>query len=227
MISGYPHVEMTMTNANIVNFEYLEAKRDVESDLDQGSESLCSAHSKQRFLRFLHCGGLVKDNSKLYKVWNYVSSVHIASISAIIYSFLIVMMQLQLNMTVLAIRILTGMLDVYFLVRIYVGAHLIYKDADSGVLVKDLQLIRRRYFCSLSRFWIDFITVFPFEYLASAITDNINSTKYGYTPRLLRCWFMYKYYKEQEENLNVRQHLRVTYLLYRVVFSIQWTACIW
>lgn len=218
---------MTITNANIVNSEYMEAIRNVETDFDQGSESICSAPSRQRFRKFLYCGGLVTDNSKLYKTWNYVSSVHIASISALLYSSLIVMIRLKPNMTVLVIRILSGMLDIYFLVRIYVGAHLIYKDPDSGVLVKDLQLIRRRYFCSLSRFWVDFITVFPFEYFALAITDDINYTKHGYTPRLLRCWFMYKYYKEQEENLNVRQHLRVTYLLYRVMFSIQWTCCIW
>lgn len=217
---------MAIANANIVNAEYLESQRYNETEIDQNSESICSTTSKFRFRQYLLLFSLVNDSSKLYKFWNYISSVHIASISAIAYSVLTVMLRWDYAMKI-TFRIISAILDLYFLIRIYVGAHLIYKDPHSGILVTDVKLIRRRYFLSLLRFWLDFITVLPFEYIALFITDDINYTKYGYAPRVLRCWFLYSYYKEQEENLNVRQHLRLTYLLYRVILSSAWTGCIW
>lgn len=217
---------MTLTNANLVNSEYLECRRYSDTEFEQGSESASSVPSKGRLRRFAYFGTLVKDNSIVYKYWNYISSVHIASISALMYSLFIVMIPWSYEAKMI-LRFVSAVLDAYFLIRIYVGAHLIYKDPESGVLIKDLKLIRRRYFCSVSRFWLDLITLFPFEYLLLLMTNDTSLTRFGYTPRILRCCFMYQYYKEQEENLNVRQHLRITYLLYRIVFSIEWASCIW
>lgn len=221
-----------MENANLVNSEYIAPKDYiVEIDYDLTSDSIGSSSTSKVKLRrgrikCLSIGTLVNDNSKLYKFWDYISCVHIASISALLYSFVIVMIKWG-NNTILIMRIVSGILDVYFLIRIYVSAHVMYKDPSSGIVVADLKLIRKRYFLSLTRFWLDLLTVFPFEYLALTITDDINIMKFCYGPRVLRCWFLYIYYKEQEENLNVRHHLRLTYLTYRVLFGIEWSACIW
>lgn len=231
MITGYPAVELALANANAVNSEYL-TPRDyiIETDYDQNSESISSSSSKVSKLRVRsrHCsfGTLVKDTTKLYRFWHYMSCVHISSISSVMYSFVIVMIKWT-NHTTLVMRIVSALLDIYFLIKIYVSAHLIYKDTISGVLVRDLKLVRKRYFCSLTRFGLDLLTIFPFEYIALAITSDVNISKYGYSARVFRFLFLYKYYKEQEENLNVRHHLRLTYLAYRVVFGIEWSACIW
>lgn len=221
---------MEFTNANFVNSEYMTPRDYIEeADYDQGSESISSSSSSRqriRMHRFLTVGTLVNDSTKLYKYWDYMSSVHVASISAVMYSFVIVMIDWNYK-TWISMRIISALLDVYFLVRIYVNAHVTYKEPDSGIVIKDLPLIRKRYFSSLAGFWLDLFTVFPFEYVVLLATDDINITKYGYTVRVFRCLFLYKYYKQQEENLNVRHHLRLTYLLYKVLFCIEWTACIW
>lgn len=217
---------MVITNANMINSEYLTTTRNTEVDFDQGSESISSMSSRPRFQRFLSFGHLLNDNSKLYKTWNYISSVHIASLSAIMYSMFIVMVMWN-STTLITMRIITAILDVYFLIRIYVGAHLSYKDPESGIVVKDLKSIRRRYFCSLTKFWLDLITTCPFEYIVCIFTSDVNITKYGYSVRVLRCFFLYKYYREQEDNLNVREHLRLTYLIYKIGLSIEWTTCLW
>lgn len=218
-------------NANVINSEYLMSKDNkAATDYDQISVSTSSTASKLSKLGG-HVGYLllkmrIDDNSKMYKIWDYLTSVHIASISSIVYSFIVVMLKWQYK-TLIAMRITSALLDIYFLIRIYVYAHVIYKDPSSGIIIKDLKLIRKRYFCSITRFWLELLTIFPFEYMLLLITDDTNIVKYGYTARVFRCLFMYKYYTVQKENLNVRHHLRLTYLMYRVLFGIEWAACIW
>lgn len=218
---------MTIASANVVNAEFLTFNNYAQVDIDDDSDSaITSINSRVGLSKYTSFKMLLNENTKLYKIWDYISSVHVASISAFAYSFLIVMIEWR-SKTLLTTRIMSALLDIYFFIRIYVNIHLKYKDPDSGIVVKDLKLIRRRYFCSLSRFWLDIITVFPFEHVALIFTNEINIIKYGYSIRILRCWFLYKYYREQENNLNVKHHLRLTYLLYRVVLSLEWSACIW
>lgn len=93
----------------------------------------------------------VKKNS-LYKwifptgfmIWNYLTCVHLAPITSLIYSALIVMMRWNDPVWTKWIRLCTGLIDFIFTIRIYIGFHLSYKDPETGILVTNFGMIGKK-----------------------------------------------------------------------------------
>lgn len=162
---------------------------------------------------------------------NYITSVHLASISSLIYLFLIVILNWKnealSNTVIWIIFSLTWCNDFIFSFNLYIGFHLAYRDPESGLKVTNFGMIGRRYFCSLSRFWLDLLTCIPVDALMFIFIHENNTLRYGFINRTFRFLYLTKYYMYQQHNLNLRAHLRWTYLIYWILYTVQVMACLW
>lgn len=118
-------------------------------------------------------------------------------------------------------------IEVLFYIKMFISFHVTYLEPESGVLIKDHSLIWRRYARTLSGFGVDLISCFPFELIVLIFTRDRSALKWAKINRVLRFFYLVKYYKEREAGANVKTHLRWTYLLYWIVFSIQIMTSIW
>lgn len=224
-----------MNNANLVNSEYLESKRygaadDEETVIGIQSSKLSSFVASSNFLRKAAKVLLIQfdENGFYFKFWHYMTSVHLAPISSLIYSFVVVMFNWNEHENVMRyMRIFSCTVDSIFLMKIYIGLHLSYKDPESGIAVTNYKMIRKRYFKSLGRFWLDLFTLFPFELPLKLMSNSKNVYKIGFSNRIMRSIYMKKYYDERQDYLNLRTHLRWTYMMYWVVHTVQWITCLW
>lgn len=221
-------------NANFVNSEYLESKKyavaeDDESLTIQGSKTSGYIDSWRILNKLLKIVLMqIDENGTYFRLWHYLSSVHLAPISSIIYSFVVVIFDWEdFPILVYYMRIFTCLIDSIFMIKIYIGLHLSYKDPESGLAVTKYSMICKRYFKSLRRFWLDAFTLFPFETVTRIVSTNKNIYKIGFTNRILRSIYLKMYYDERQEYLNLRTHLRWTYLIYWIIHTVQWITCAW
>lgn len=167
----------------------------------------------------------IDETDKQYRLFNYLVSVHLAALSSLWYSFVVAMLPLEDQYSIWLTLITAIIIDLIFVMKMFAGCHLTYIDPESGILITKMSLIRKRYFCSLLRFWFDLVTVLPLNIIFKFTVEEY--LRYGYINRIFRWFYLFMYYKQEEEDLNVKIHLRWTYLIYTMLFYMQIAACLW
>lgn len=112
--------------------------------------------------------------------------------------------------------------DVLFMINIYLKFHTPYHN-EYGIEVNNLNLISRRYLKRQCGFWMDFLTIIPFELFAFIATDpdyfEIIFT-YGRLNRLPRIIHVINYF----EAINNKLHINV--LLMRLLYLMAWVTVV-
>lgn len=170
---------------------------------------------------------LIYENSKHYRLFNYLICVHLATWTALWYSLVVAVLPLQHPNSKLATIITACIVDLIFIVKMIIDSRLSYVDAESGILVTDLPVIRRRYFLSLSRFWLNLCTTLPVNLFILCATSKQLYIRFGYINRIFRWYYVVLYYRNEQRDLNVKPHLRWTYLIYNLLLSVQIATCVW
>lgn len=168
---------------------------------------------------------LIKPDDDWYKIWEYIVCVHLASISSLLLMFYIIMNDNKVPIHVW-INALIYIIDIIFYVKIYFGFHLAYVDTESGITIMDLTSIQKKYVRSFG-FWLDVTTCIPFELIAKLATGNLLIARYTLSNRMLRFLYLLRYYRHCQHKLNVRTHLRWTYLIYWISINLQFMTCLW
>lgn len=223
---------MKVKHASYLNAEFVEPQggsihTKTSEESTSGGMSMVSTTSVLSFLKKITLSHiLISETNKRYRVFNYLVSVHFSTLSSLWYSFVVVMLPMEDKASRWATLITAIFIDLIFVGKMFVESHKTYIEPESGILITDKSLIRKRYFLSLQRFWFDLFTVFPMNIVILLYTDD-QYTKYGYINRIFRWFYLIMYYRKEEYDLNVKQHLRWTYLIYVMIMNIQTAACIW
>ncbi|KRT82034.1 cNMP binding protein, partial [Oryctes borbonicus] len=116
-------------------------------------------------------------------------------------------------------------LDVIHLAMMLLKLNKIYLDPVSGRLVKDPYVIRKKY--ASTTFWLDFLTLIPFDIMSKSFTDNVFVHNLCRLNRSGKFIALVIYYYQCEERLTMKKHLKWTYMIYSNLFLIQLFACGW
>lgn len=234
IIDQYPEVLTKVRSANFLNAEYVEPKG-TSAAHEKGSEESFSSYSSHRFSsasfksiieKITFAKLLIHENDRRWRIFNYIISVHLATISSLWFSFVILLLPLGFRSLMSFNRITSFTLDIIYIFKMFVNSHLSFVDPESGVLVTDKSSIQRRYFCSFWGFWFDLITSFPFN-LSVFFHNSRTYARLAYTNHMFRWFYLVMYYNKEESDLNLKLHLRWTYLIYTMLLTIQIGACLW
>lgn len=186
-------------------------------------ESTISIKSLFKRIRFSRL--LIHENHRQYRIFNYIVSVHLATWSSIWFSFVVFMVPLNDNLSIYGTLITACIVDLIFIIKMFISSHLTYVEPESGILVTDVKLIQKRYFYSIPRFWFDLFTTLPFNLIIMFTTQE--HLRFAFINRMFRFWYLFMYYAKAEQDLNVKLHLRWVYYIYGLVLNMQAAACIW
>lgn len=232
-MSQYPAILMKVKHASYLNAEFVEPQGGsvhlkTSEESTSGGMPTVSTTSVLSFLKKITLSNLlISETDKRYRLFNYIVSVHLATLSSLWYTFVVVMLPMEDKASRLVTLLITVLIDLIFIGKMFVESHLSYTEPESGILITDKSLIRKRYILSLHRFWFDLFTTIPLNIVILLIYTNGQYTKYGYINRMFRWFYLIMYYRKEEYDLNVKQHLRWTYLIYVMILNIQMAACIW
>lgn len=235
-MSQYPDIHLKVQQANFLNAEYVQQTRggsfeglSEESMSVQSSTFGTSSTSMRSVMKKITFSNLlIRETNTNYRIFNYIVSVHLATWSSLWYSVFIVMLPYsEGTITIRLVNLIIAcIVDLVFIGKMFVDSHLTYVEPESGILVTDMSLIRKRYFLSLRRFWFDLFTTIPVNLIIKLMRKD-EYVRYGYINRVFKWFYLVMYYAQEERELNVKQHLRWTYLIYTMMLNIQTAVCVW
>lgn len=213
VVSKYSIIKHKFKRASTANCEYILAT--AARHTHSGNESKISKEQPLFYHRFL-----IYPQRKWYKIFLYTLDVHISTVSTVLIMPLIVQVgEFNIN----NFYHMMYVFDAIFLVKIAMGFVVVYVDTESGILVTSLVKISKKYLAS--NFWFDIFTCVPLEILHfNYLMDFYNIL---WANRILKIYFMIRYYYVCKNKLTVSKHLQWTYLVYLMAFVIHSMVCIW
>ena len=101
-------------------------------------------------------------------------------------------------------EILTLLIDFFFFVDLIINFHTVYED--KGRLIDDRRKIAKRYVCMKLGFWLDFVTMFPYQELYIFIKDDHDH--FGNQPENIRLAIFYGFQIKYLRILSIPQRLK-------------------
>lgn len=107
----------------------------------------------------------------------------------------------------------------------YINAHISYVDSELGILVKDFNLIFKRYYNGFMI--LDLLSILPIDLFVRIFTQDMAILKFFFFNRLLRFLYLQYYYKECTLKLSVSSSMKWFHLIYGLACFIQVMTCMW
>ncbi|GJQ83461.1 hypothetical protein Trydic_g8587 [Trypoxylus dichotomus] len=220
-LQSFPRAMERLTRANSFNYEYM--KETLKVVRTSSTETNMSSHGLYDSYKPYFDKIYFMEDGPRYTTLNYLVSVHLYPLgSMFVLGASFVNLQHAQLPEVLGI-IYT--LDVIHLAMMILKLNKMYLDPVSGRLVRDPYVIRKSY--ARTTFWLDFLTIIPFDIMSQSFTPNAFVHNLCRLNRSARFIALVIYYYQCEERLTMKKHLKWTYMIYSNLFLIELFACGW
>ncbi|XP_017776010.1 PREDICTED: uncharacterized protein LOC108562248 [Nicrophorus vespilloides] len=215
IIDMFPLVRIRVEKLIAVNSEFVEDKQ-IERESGVGS------FRSSRSFRFV-TGAIIRENCVYYMIFDYITCVHVATITSFITLFISPIYPGEFN---LLYWVLT---DVYFVVAMYIQSMVSYTEPESGISILKLKPILKRYFKSF-RFIIAMLTNIPFYLIHEYFYKDCYEQGCFTIHKCLRILYLLEYYTCFVKKGNVPKHIQWVFLFYlplfilQVIFNVWWWA---
>lgn len=203
---------------NLARMEYCDALEVKKSDVKRGRKK----YKRPRWLN--DSNFVISHNNIWYKAISYILCIHLAPISCIVILHLCIINDKNPQDDIWKYIFFYAM-DLIYSIFILIDFHVDYIDEESGILVRDVKLIYKRYLRNYS--FVYFAALIPTELIGQHFIQDRIVLGYSSLNRVLRMCYPYYYYKAEQQILSDRTHLKWSYLFYWFFFLLQLLTCMW